>query len=305
MGPARPRTDAVFEDAARRLKSRRECSRRHAAAAVRGARRRAARDHGARGRANPVARVALAPRQLSREMVAMIEAGLAVIAERYDAARTWRDRAARRSRCFRRTSTSCSRRAPSARRRRDTGDRRPAVQPDVDAAAHAVRPSAVGAGAAGIAGRASDRWDPIGGGSLHALGRGLDPREAPAKLNTPTRRPGRAIDEHNGSGMPSTRLLQPPSCRRRPPVAILMELAHARSPRRKEACAGWHSPTSTGRDAISWFAGPARGERECGNRRAGNDLQGHRAAAAMARRRMVADWKPCRYAAVRRQVRRQ
>ncbi len=38
--------------------SRRECSRRHAAAAVRGARRRADRDHGARGRAILVARMA-------------------------------------------------------------------------------------------------------------------------------------------------------------------------------------------------------------------------------------------------------
>ncbi len=82
-------------------------------------------------------------RQLSREMITMIEAGLAVTPERYDAAQAL----ARSSRSSARRCLRRHRRRDRAEHRRrsaggDPSDRRSAVQPDVDAAARAVRPSA-------------------------------------------------------------------------------------------------------------------------------------------------------------------
>ncbi len=117
-------------------------------------------------------------RQLSREMVAMIEAGLAVTPERYDAARALaRSCRAALADVFDGIDVVLAPSTVGEAPRRDRGDRRSAVQPDVDAVARAVRPSAGGAGAAGIAGR-RHRRRAAGRRSSDAGGGGLDLREA-------------------------------------------------------------------------------------------------------------------------------
>ena len=151
---------AVFEDAARRL--------REAGASVRdialpppfaGLVDAQHRDHGARGRAIAVARMARAPRQSEPRDDRHDRSRSCGIAR---SATTPRGRLARSCRAALANvfedidvvlAPSTVGEAPEGIR----GDRRSAVQPDVDAAAHAVRPSAAGTGAARIAGRRHDR----------------------------------------------------------------------------------------------------------------------------------------------------
>ena len=217
---ARPETVAMFEDAARRLK-----------------------DAGARVRDVTLppqfaglvdAQLAIMVREvaqslahewhahregLSDEMIAMIEAGLAVSPERYDAARTLGAKLPRGAReVFSTASTSCSRRAPSARRRKEY--RRPATRCSTGYGRCCARRASICRWGWG-------RADCRSASRSRGRSERIDPRCWPRTGSTrgsakllPNSTRG-AIDEHNVRNAFSLgRRAGRPSCRRRPPVAI-------------------------------------------------------------------------------------
>ena len=156
-----------------------QCSRHHAAAAVRGARRCAVHGHGARGRAILGARVALAPRRLERQVGRHDQSrscGIGEALRRGAGVGSAEPRGARG--VFSRTSTSCI--APSAAGEAPEAYGRPVTRCSTGCGRCCVRPASI---CRWESGRADCRSGvTIAGadrsGSIHAAGRGLDPHEA-------------------------------------------------------------------------------------------------------------------------------
>ena len=156
---AEPETVALFEDARTRLsRLRRKRSRHHAAAAVRRSRPRANGDHGARGGAVALARAARAPRSAECRDDRDDRSGARGIARGIRrraliGAKVPGDAAGGLRRCRRARGPEHHRRGAA----RNGGNRRPAVQPHLDAVARALRACAARAGTARIADRRNRR----------------------------------------------------------------------------------------------------------------------------------------------------